>query len=84
MDPIVFMAVLLAAAFHAGWNALLKIKLEPLIALSLVSAACGLFGGILIFFAPPPAPASWIYIVASLVIHLGYYLALSEATAMGT
>lgn len=83
MDPIVFMAVLLAAAFHAGWNALLKIKLEPLIALSLVSAACGLFGGILIFFAPPPAPASWIYIVASLVIHLGYYLALSEAYRHG-
>ncbi|KAB2849305.1 MAG: EamA family transporter [Hyphomicrobiaceae bacterium] len=83
MDPIVFMAVLLAAAFHAGWNALLKIKLEPLIALSLVSAACGLFGGILIFFAPPPAPASWIYIVASLVIHLGYYLALSESYRHG-
>lgn len=83
MDPTVFMAVLLAAAFHAGWNALLKIKLEPLIALSLVSAACGLFGGILVFLAPPPLPASWIYILASLVIHLGYYLALSESYRHG-
>ena len=83
MDPIVFMAVILAAAFHAGWNALLKIKLEPLIALALVSTACGLFGGALVFLAPPPAPASWIYIFASLVIHLGYYLALSEAYRHG-
>lgn len=83
MDPIVFMAVLLAAAFHAGWNALLKIKLEPLIALSLVSAACGIFGGILLAFAPPPLPASWIYIFASLVVHLGYYLALSESYRHG-
>ena len=29
MDPFVFGVVLLAAAFHASWNALIKIRLDP-------------------------------------------------------
>jgi hypothetical protein len=40
MDLVVFLAVLGAAACHAGWNALLKLRLEPLLAISLISIAC--------------------------------------------
>jgi hypothetical protein len=42
MDLVVFVAVLGAAACHAGWNALLKLRLEPLLAISLISIACGI------------------------------------------
>ena len=41
MDLFVFLAVLAAAAFHAGWNALLKLNVEPIVATSLVAAASG-------------------------------------------
>jgi len=30
METLVFLAVLFAAACHAGWNALIKIDLDPL------------------------------------------------------
>ena len=32
----VFFAVLFAAALHAGWNALVKINAEPIIAMGLI------------------------------------------------
>ena len=37
MDLLVFIAVLVAAACHAGWNALLKLRLEPGLATALAS-----------------------------------------------
>jgi hypothetical protein len=39
MELFVFVAVLAAAACHAGWNALLKLDLEPVIATTLVAVA---------------------------------------------
>ena len=41
MDLFVFLAVLAAAACHAGWNALLKLNVEPIVATALVAAASG-------------------------------------------
>src|SRR5438128_2153793 len=38
MDPFVFAAVLVAAAFHASWNALIKIRLDPFLAIALFTA----------------------------------------------
>lgn len=83
MDLVVFLAVLAAAAFHAGWNALVKFKVEPLLAICLISIACGVV--ILPFAAVVgiPALASWPFIVASLAIHLVYYTALAEAYRLG-
>ena len=42
MSPSVFAAVLAAAALHAGWNAFLKVKLEPFLAMTLITGAGGL------------------------------------------
>ena len=64
VDPFVFTAVLAAAAFHAGWNALLKLNVEPIVATSLVAAASGL---LVLPLLPssygcrqrPPGPTSW-------------------------
>ena len=83
MDPSVFAAVLLAAALHAGWNALLKSKLEPLKAITLVSIGAGVFSAPLLAVAPMPDPAAWPYLIGSLVLHLGYYTALAEGYRTG-
>ena len=83
MEIHVFFAVLAAAAFHAGWNALLKLRLQPLLALSLIAAASGLVMLPLLPLSGLPAPGAWIYILASLVIHLIYYVSLGEAYRTG-
>ena len=79
MEPHVFAAVLAAAAMHAGWNAVLKLKLEPFLAMTLVTGAAGLAGvpGLLAF-GWPILPA-WPWLIGSIVLHLGYSLALAEA-----
>src|SRR5690606_17116252 len=83
MDAFVFFAVLTAAAFHAGWNALLKVKLEPLTTISLISTACGLVVLPLAFFVSLPELATWPFIGMSLALHLVYYVALAEAYRFG-
>ena len=83
MDSHIFVSVLLAAAMHAGWNAILKLNLEPLRAITLVSIAAGVPAIVLLPFVPVPHPDAWFYLFASLAIHLGYYLALGEAYRTG-
>ena len=83
MDLLVFVAVLAAAACHAAWNALVKQRLEPLRAISLISVACAVVSlPMLPFVASPPA-AAWPYVIASLLLHLVYYVALAEAYRHG-
>jgi drug/metabolite transporter (DMT)-like permease len=79
MEPHVFAAVLAAAAMHAGWNAVLKLKLEPFLAMTLVTGAAG-FVAVpgLLAFGWPILPA-WPWLIGSIVLHLGYYFALTEA-----
>jgi drug/metabolite transporter (DMT)-like permease len=79
MDSFVFGAVLAAAAMHAGWNAFLKLRLEPLAAMTLIAAASGLVGlPFLIYFGWPRAEA-WPWLIASMGLHVGYYVTLTEA-----
>lgn len=83
MDPFVFAAVLVGAACHAGWNALVKLRLEPFTAMALI-AICSLV--IVIPIAPfvgLPAPAAWPWIGASILVHVGYFIGLSEAYRYG-
>jgi drug/metabolite transporter (DMT)-like permease len=83
MDAVVFVAVLAAAACHAAWNAIIKLRLEPLFALSLISIACAVVTLPLAVFVPPPPAEAWPYVAASLVLHLVYYVALGEAYRHG-
>ena len=83
MDTFVFFVVLAAAVFHAGWNALLKVKLEPLTTISLISVACGVVVVPAVFFVGLPELAAWPYIGMSLALHLVYYIALAEAYRFG-
>jgi drug/metabolite transporter (DMT)-like permease len=75
----VFLAVLTAAALHAGWNALIKIRLDPFLAMTLICFTCGMIALPALPFTGLPKAAAWPWIFASVVIHLGYYLFLAEA-----
>lgn len=79
MSTTVFLAVLVAAFLHAGWNAVLKIRIEPLLAIGLVNGSAGLLGLVLMTQVGFPASASWPWLAASAVLHLFYALALSKA-----
>ena len=83
MDLFVFLAVLAAAACHAGWNALLKLDLEPIVATSLVAVASGLIAVPFALVVGLPAAAAWPYVLASVAIHIVYYLALAQAYRHG-
>jgi drug/metabolite transporter (DMT)-like permease len=83
MDLFVFCAVLAAAAFHATWNALLKVKLEPIVAICVISVGCGIAVLPVLPFVDLPRPAAWPYIGGSLFVHLFYYSALAEAYKTG-
>jgi len=83
MANFVFLAVLFAAACHAGWNALIKGGLDPLSSATLIVAGATVFSFAAVFFVPLPAAASWPYLVASSVIHLFYFAGLAEAYRTG-
>jgi drug/metabolite transporter (DMT)-like permease len=72
----VTLAVLGAALLHAAWNAMLKGGRDTMLDMAIVVACSGLVVLPLLPFLPLPAPASWPYIGASLLIHIGYYSAL--------
>jgi drug/metabolite transporter (DMT)-like permease len=77
----VFLTVLAAAVMHAGWNAVLKVKLEPLLAMTLITAAAGVIGLPFLIVLGFPKLDAWPWLGASLVLHLGYYVTLSAAYA---
>ena len=83
MENIVFLAVLFAAACHAGWNALIKVGLDPLSTTTLISIGSGVVALLLLPFVGVPAWAAWPWLVASVVIHLFYFASLIEAYRTG-
>src|SRR5664279_443700 len=83
MENVVFLAVLFAALCHAGWNALIKVGLDPLSATTLISIGSGVVALVLLPFVGMPAVASWPWLIASVVIHLVYFAALIEAYRSG-
>jgi drug/metabolite transporter (DMT)-like permease len=83
MEILVFAAVLASAACHAGWNALLKLKLDPALSTTLVAIASGLVTVPFALITGLPNASAWPYVIASVIIHVGYYLALAEAYRHG-
>ncbi len=81
----VTLAVLAAGLMHAAWNALVKGGSggDPLLDTATIftgSAACSL---VLLPFLSPPLAAAWPMVIASMLIHFGYYVALTEAYRAG-
>jgi drug/metabolite transporter (DMT)-like permease len=83
MDPVVFAAVLFAAACHAAWNAVIKFGLDPFTTTALIAVGSGLVAApLVVVFGLPPAPA-WPWAAASMVLHFGYFVGLTEAYRTG-
>ncbi|HEY1473961.1 MAG TPA: EamA family transporter [Pseudolabrys sp.] len=83
MENLVFLAVLFAALCHAGWNALIKVGLDPLSTTTLISIGSGLVALVLLPFVGLPAFPAWPWLIVSVIIHLGYFAALIEAYRAG-
>ena len=83
MENFVFLAVLFAAACHAGWNALIKVGLDPLSTTTLISLGAGLVALALVPLVGVPAWAAWPWLVASVIVHLCYFASLIESYRTG-
>ncbi len=76
MGLATFLAVLLAAALHAGWNTLVKSSSDKFLSMSAVVVGHFPFACLAALTAPPPDPSSWWYILAGAALHVGYQLFL--------
>ena len=83
MDLTVFLAVIAAAFMHAGWNVLVKLRLDRFLSLFLIQGLMGVMGlAMLLIFAFPSA-ASLPYVATSGALHLGYNLFLARSYRTG-
>jgi drug/metabolite transporter (DMT)-like permease len=83
MDSLTFMAIMSAAFMHAAWNAMIKIGLDRFMSMCLMGLCMGTIALGLTPFFDLPDPASWPYIAASLLCHIGYNLTLVRAYGYG-
>ncbi|MFG2329422.1 EamA family transporter [Streptomyces sp. NPDC048604] len=83
MTPLVVAAVLIAAVTHASWNAIAHHIKDQLLSFTLISGGGALLGGVTALFVPLPAAGAWPYLVASAILHVGYYLLLMRSFALG-
>jgi len=83
MDSFVFVAVLFAAACHAGWNATIKGGLDPLTTTVLISIGAAIVSLGFLPVTGLPAAAAWPWCAASVLIHLVYFAALIESYRAG-
>jgi len=67
------LAVLIGAAFHASWNALVKSGSDPFLDIVLVTTCIAAVMAVLLPFLPLPQQDSWPYLVASVLIHVAYF-----------
>jgi drug/metabolite transporter (DMT)-like permease len=79
LTPFAIILVLLAAFMHAAWNALLRGGASRAQSMAIMNATLGIAGIILLLIAGLPAPASWVYAIASGVLHW-IYVALLVVT----
>ncbi|MCX7889709.1 MAG: EamA family transporter [Rhodobacteraceae bacterium] len=83
MEPLVFLAVLLAAAFHAGWNAIVKIDLDRFLSITLISLAAGIVAVAALPFVAVPRASAWPWLAVSGLLHTGYKIFLVQAYRAG-
>ena len=68
--------VLLAAVMHAAWNVLVKFGDDALVNMTLIVGMAGLIALAFTPFVSFPDPESWIFLLGSVLTHIGYYVFL--------
>src|SRR5262245_9101339 len=72
----VTLAVLFAAMLHAAWNAMVKRGGDALVDMALLTLAASVLSLPLLPLVPLPHASAWPFLIASNVIHAGYYATL--------
>lgn len=72
-------AVLFGALLHAGWNALVKSSADKALDMAVIHLIGSLLAVPLVALAGWPREEAWPFIAASVVIHIGYYIATTRA-----
>ena len=67
------LAVIIGAALHASWNALVKSGSDPFLDTVSVATCVAAVTGIVVAFLPVPLEGSWLCLIASVMIHVAYY-----------
>jgi len=75
----VFAAVLAAALVHAGWNVLVKGAADKLAMTVSVALGAAIVSAAILPFLPMPAPESWPFLGASVLLQSIYYLLIARA-----
>ncbi|MCM5553560.1 SMR family transporter [Pleomorphomonas sp. NRK KF1] len=75
----VFAAVLAAALVHAGWNVLIKGAADKLAMTVSVAIGAALVAAVILPFQPMPAPESWPFLCASVLLQSVYFLLIARA-----
>ncbi len=80
--PVV-LAVLFGALLHASWNALVKSSTDKALDTALINLLASFLAVPLLMLVGWPPADAWPFIAASIIIHIGYYVALSGAYEHG-
>ena len=83
MSLSVFLTVILAAALHAGWNAMVKGGKDKYLGTASVVIGQAVFAIPTLFFVPAPDPSSFMLILAGIGLHLGYQFFLMASYSAG-
>ena len=75
--------VLCGAMLHAAWNALVKSSTDKAVDNALVTVLAALVALPVVIVMGLPERASWPFVAGSLVMHVGYYIALTGAYKHG-
>jgi drug/metabolite transporter (DMT)-like permease len=79
----VTLAVLGAAALHAGWNVLEKSGGDKDLETVAIAVGSGAIGLVLLPLLPAPSPASWPWLAGSALVHILYFAFLAGAYRHG-
>ncbi len=79
----VVLLVLLGAALHAGWNALMKTESDSLLNTTRIVGGGAVVAAAFLPFVAFPLPACWPYLVSSIAIHIVYFIFLMLAYRRG-
>lgn len=83
MPLAVMLLVLLGAALHATWNALVKAGSDRYLETVAVVTGAALLTLLWLPFLPAPSRASWPYLLISVLIHQGYFTLIALSYRKG-
>lgn len=84
VEPLIVALLLAAALMHATWNAILKSdQTDRLATFGVIMTTGTVMGLCAVPFLPWIEPAAWKYLVASVLIHVLYYIFLLKAYSYG-